>query len=211
MRFVHGASDRSDDALFEEALALGMDRSDPVVRRRLAQRISLGIEASARRDAPDLAELEAYLAFHVDRFAEPATVELSHVYLSRDRRGDALAADARAVLDQLIAERIRPETAAALGDPIMLPAHQPPRSEAELAGTFGASFARNVAGATPGAWFGPVSSSYGLHLVWVRARRPARIPDLDAVRSAVLESLLADRAAVALRAALQDLRSREST
>jgi hypothetical protein len=207
MRFVHGDSDRSDDALFEEALTLGMDRSDPVVRRRLAQRISLGIEAAARRDTPDDGELEAYLARHADRFTVPATIELSHVYLSRDRRGDALDVDAREVLDQLIAEQIVPEHAVALGDPIMLPAHQPPRSATELAGSFGATFARDVASAAPGAWFGPVSSSYGLHLVWVHARRPARIPDLDAVRSAVLESLLADRAEAALRAALRALRS----
>jgi hypothetical protein len=209
MRFVHGDSDRSDEALFEEALELGMDRSDPVVRRRLAQRIGLGIEGVARRAVPGDEELEAYLARHADRFALPATIELSHVFLSRDRRRDAVQADARALLERLVSESIGPEAATPLGDPILLEAHQPPRSEAELARSFGAAFAREVAAAAPGSWFGPVRSSYGVHLVWVHERRPARIPDLAAVRSAVLESLLADRAAAAVREAVRALRSGE--
>jgi hypothetical protein len=207
MRFVHGETERSDEVLFEEALALGMDRSDPVVRRRLAQRIGLGIESVARREVPGSEELEAYLDRHAERFALPATIELSHVFLSRDRRGDAVEPDARRVLEHLISDGIEPEAAIALGDPILLQAHQPPRSEAELARTFGAAFTREVASASSGSWIGPVPSSYGLHLVWVHERRSARAPDLDAVRSAVLESLQADRAAAAVREAVQTLRS----
>jgi len=69
-----------------------------------------------------------------------------------------------------------------------------------------ATYARAVDAGAPGAWFGPVPSSYGLHLVWVRERRPARLPSLDEVRSAVRESLLADRAEAAVREAVRALR-----
>jgi len=211
MRFLLGVtegsdSDPGDDALFEEALALGMDRSDLVVRRRLAQRITLGIESVARSEAPNEAELEAYLASHAERFLEPETIELSQIHLSRDRRGEALVPDAQRLLARLGAEAIPPEQAAGLGDPSLLSTHQPPRSLAELARTFGEEFARAVDAGAPGAWFGPVPSSYGLHLVWVRERRPARLPSLDEVRSAVRESLLADRAEAAVREAVRALR-----
>jgi parvulin-like peptidyl-prolyl isomerase len=55
---------------------------------------------------------------------------------------------------------------------------------------------------------GPVRSSYGLHLVWVDERSPARVPPLAAVRSQVAHRLLAERGEERLRARLRTLRAR---
>ncbi len=207
MRFVGDEPGRGDAALFAEALALGMDESDPVVRRRLVQLRILDAQAAARRHEPSDAELAGFLARQPERFARPARVRLSQVFLSRARRGAALQADAQRLLARLAATRTAPEAAGELGDPLPLPSHGPPRSRDELAARLGPAFAREVFGLATGAWRGPVESSYGLHLVWVHAREPARPAPLEAVRGAVREALLEERAEMLLAERLAWLRA----
>jgi hypothetical protein len=146
---------------------------------------------SARAEEPSETELAAYLAAHVERFTEPARVELS-------QRWFASESAARAAL-------------AAGGEPrgegIALPGELPSHSEAELAARFGPAFAAAAFAAPDGRWFGPIASSYGHHLVRVRARTAARRSPLAAVRSQVREALLAARADAAVRAGIAALRS----
>jgi hypothetical protein len=207
MRFVSDAPERSDDELFREALALGMDESDLVVRRRLVQRLVLEVQSAARRAEPSRAELAAFLARHPERFTRPARVRLSHVFLSRQRRGAALARDAHRLQAGLASAGSGPEGADTRGDPLPLPAHLPLRSERELAATFGPGFARRVFALPGGGWSGPVVSSYGLHLVWIHEHRPADLADSPPLWRAVREALLEERAGAALRERLEWLRA----
>lgn len=208
MRFVSGAAGASDEELFAEALELGMDRTDPVVRRRLAQARILAVHAVARAEEPSEAELAAYLERHAERFAAPARLRLSQLFLSRDRRGAALAADAATLLQKLVAHGAGPEAGPELGDPLPLPRQLPSSSRVELEGLLGASFARAVFALEAGQWQGPVESSYGLHLVWIHERSPAAPARLETVRGAVREALLEERARRALDAKLTALRGR---
>jgi parvulin-like peptidyl-prolyl isomerase len=77
------------------------------------------------------------------------------------------------------------EGAAELGDPFMLQAYYPDRSEAEIAKLFGTEFARNVASQQPGQWQGPVLSGYGVHWVYVDHRIEAETPEFEQVREKV--------------------------
>ncbi len=207
MRFAGAEPRASDQALFAEALALGLDERDLVVRRRLVQRLVLDLSAQARRREPSEAELADTLARHADRFASPARLQLSQLFLSRQRRGEALAEDARALLAELVAARAGPELAAGRGDPLPLPVELGWCSQRELAAGFGEDFARAAFDVEPGAWRGPLRSSYGLHLVFVRAREPSRLPPLAAVRAAVREALWEERAAALLEEKLGWLRA----
>lgn len=206
MRFVAEGAGKSDDELFEEALELGMDLRDPVVRRRLVQVMKLGVSAAARSEEPTESELRAHLEENRERFSQPARVRLSQVYLSRDRRGDRLVSDAEALLATLAWEDAGPELAAERGDPFLIPAHLPARSDAELTREFGDGFVAGLVGLEPGGWAGPVPSAYGLHLVWLHERVPGAAPSLAAVRVAVRESLLSERADRAVERALRQLR-----
>ncbi len=207
MRFAGAGPAESDDALFAEALALGLDERDLVVRRRLVQRLVLELSAQARRQEPSEAELAACLARHAERFALPARLQLSQLFLSRQRRGDALAEDARALLAELVAARVGPQVAAERGDPLPPPVELGWRSQRELAASFGEDFARAAFALEPGAWRGPLRSSYGLHLVFVHAHEPSRLPPLAAVRAAVREALLEERATALLEERLGWLRA----
>ena len=207
LRFVgEGAGDGASD--FEEALALGLDRSDLVVRRRLVQRIELEAQAWARASEPSEAELAALLAREQRRFAVPERTRLSHVFLSRDRHGAALADADRALARRLAA--VGPAAAAALGDPFLHGNDLAPRTQAELAASFGEGFARAVSKIETGRWSDAIASSYGLHRVFVHERLPARAARLDEVRAAVREAVFTERAERVLAEWLRELRARAS-
>ena len=208
MSFLDGESERSAKDLLDDAYALRMDETDLVVRRRLIQKMKLDVFAVARAEEPTEAELADYLQRHVGRFTQPARVRLSHVFLSRDRRGGSLDTDAGALLARLVRDGIGVGGAGGLGDPFLFSRDLPPRSERELAKLFGPEFAARAATLPAGQWTGPIPSAYGLHLVWVHDRSPATISRLDAVRSEVREALLAERGDRALREFVRALRDR---
>lgn len=197
----------SSDALYREALALGMDQSDFVVRRRLGERMEARLRA-AGADAPiPEPALRAYYDEHISVWTTPEALEIAHVFFSRARRGAAAEADARTALDLLRAARVGPDQGPALGDPFLLGSQLPARTGAALARDLGPRFAEAVGRLEPGAWSEPIASSYGVHLVWVRARLPARSEPFEAVRGQVEDSLRTERGDAALRAGIEALRA----
>ncbi len=206
MRFVSADPRTGATSLYRDALALGMDRSDLVVRRRLIERLLLLVGAEAYARPPSAAELQAYFAQHRDQFLQPARVKLSQIFLSRQRRGARLAADAGRLLRRIAAAA--PSAATGLGDPLPLPRDLPLESQPQLGKLFGPDFAAAAMAAAPGRWSGPVPSSYGLHLIFVHERvapRPLTLPD---VRDRVRDALLAERAEERRAAFRQRLRQR---
>ncbi|MFO0587173.1 MAG: peptidyl-prolyl cis-trans isomerase [Polyangiaceae bacterium] len=191
-----------DEVLYREALALGLDKGDLIVRRRLLQKMELIARASVPEPTDE--ELGAYLRAHADRYKAPETVSFRHVFLSRDRHGDALAKDAEQALSALRGGA----DPAKMGDPFLLGASFAKRSRADLTGTFGPGFAEGLFAAKTGEWSGPVSSSYGLHLVMATAREDGGAPDLSAVRARVREDLTQERRDSALRDEIARLRGK---
>jgi hypothetical protein len=216
-----------DEVLYREALARGLDRSEPIVAARLAgvgeadgdivralaghdvvirrhlvqtMRLVLGAPLGAERPTPE--DLRALLARDGRDFVEPATTSLTHVYLSRERRGAVLARDAAALLAALRAG------SAARGDPFLHGDRIDEASAHQLERLFGPGFVEALASAPVRAWAGPFASTFGLHLVWVHDRRPARVPPIDAVETRLMQRWLAERRAARARERLQDLRRR---
>jgi len=195
----------SDDALYREALAIGMDRSDVVIERRLADRMAARLRAAAWSEAPTEATLRRWYARNRHRWRRAPAVAFTHVFVSRARHGPDTESVAQARLAWLRAERIDPAAAAALGDPFLLNAVVPLRRLPDLARQLGAGFAEAVAESARGAWSGPIASSYGLHLVWVREQRTASMAPFEEVRGQVEDAWREERGDEALREALARL------
>lgn len=205
-RFLALAADGADDAALErEARALGLVRSDPVIRRHLVDLMRLTASTLPPAALPDEDALRAYYAAHRDAYALPARTRLTHVYLSRDRRGAALGRDAAALAAALHGRGV--EAAAGLGDGFSRGAAVGPATTAELARIFGAGFADAVAELPVGQWSAPLPSTYGLHLVWVAERHAAEPAAFESVRNQVLHAWLRERRAQQLAAALAALRN----
>jgi hypothetical protein len=197
-----------EEALEGSARALGLERTDVVVRRYLVQAVRLLAAGPRGTNLPTEAALTAYFDQHRDEFANPSRVRLTHVYLSADRRGAALDREAAALLHRFRRERIAPDVAPTLGDPFARGSDIALEAEAALDRTFGPGFAVAVAELPQASWNGPVRSAYGLHLVWVHERVPARVPALAEVRSRVVLRLLRERRDARVRAVTAALRKR---
>jgi hypothetical protein len=199
---------RGRDALEREGRRLGLERSDVVIRRHLVEMMRLATLRPEPADLPTERELQDYLDRHAAEFAAPPELRLTQVYLSAAAHGPALDRDAVAVLAQLRRTGAGPEAAATAGDAFIQGADVGPASTAEIGRLFGSDFARAIDGAPLATWVGPVRSSYGLHLVWVRERGAARLPSLAAVRNRVLLALLAERGRERSTARMRGLRAR---
>jgi hypothetical protein len=164
-----------EEVLYREAVAMGLDRDDTMVRRRLRQKLEFLTEETAETAPPSDTELQAFLQQHADAFRVEPRLAFRHVFLSLDRRGDATDAAARQLLAQLITGAAATDTAA-LGDPFLLPPEFSLSSRSEIARLFGDAFAQQLQHLEPGRWAGPIKSGYGLHLVFLRERMDGRFP-----------------------------------
>ena len=188
-----------DEVYYREALAMGLDRNDPQVRRRMRLKLEFLLEDLTAEEPPGDEALGEYLRQYPERFRIEPQVSFRQVYLNPDRRPDP-AADAERILADLRAGA----AAETLGDPTMLPHEQIAVSPREIARTFGDAFAQQVTALEPGAWIGPLYSGLGAHLVLVTGRREGRLPGLAEVRAEVEREYLAQR-----RQELKDLAYRK--
>ena len=194
-----------EEVLYREARRRGLDRDDPIIRRRLAQKMTFLLED--RTEAPRAAagDLETYYAAHAERYREPRRTTFRHVFLSRDRR-TAPERDAAALLREVRAGG--GDGWRQLGDPFALLREYTDRTDQEIAELFGGGFATALPTLAAGTWQGPVESAHGTHLVQVIGRVEPQLPALDEVRARVADDLLESRRRERNQAALLALRER---
>jgi hypothetical protein len=173
-----------EEVYSREAIALGLDRDDTIIRRRLRQKMEFISEDMATRAQPTDAELGAYLAAHPDLFGVERRFTFTHVFLNPEKHGESLARDAARLLAQLNQAGTGAE-GPALGDPFLLEHHFAAVTASEVDRQFGQGFAAKLGGILPGQWQGPLESGYGVHLVLVGEHAEGRLPALADVRDAV--------------------------
>lgn len=173
-----------EEVYYREAVALGLDKDDIIIRRRLRQKmefVSDDIDAQAQ---PTDAELNAYLAAHPDSFRVEQRFTFKQVYLNPKKHGENLARDVARLLAQLNRPGAKAD-ASALGDSTLLEHRFAAVPAGEIAKQFGEKFAAKLGGISSGQWQGPVDSGYGVHLVLVSERTEGGAPALADVRDAV--------------------------
>jgi parvulin-like peptidyl-prolyl isomerase len=171
--------------LYREAVAMGLDKDDTVIRRRMAQKLEFLTQDLISPEPPTKEELQAYFKAHMDRYQPPDLITMTHVFLDPDKRGDQTLKDAETIKAKLNALEQPPQDGRSFGDPFMLQSYYPERSEAELAKLFGSGFARPVFELAPEQWHGPVLSGYGTHLVYVHDRQESEPPAFTEVEEQV--------------------------
>jgi hypothetical protein len=193
-----------DEVLYREGLALGLDRDDPVIRSRIRLKMEV-LGDGAETEVSDT-ELQAWLDANVDRYAVPARYDFRQAFFDPARRGARLEAELDAALRLLQAPQAT--DTAAVGDSTLLPAELRDVTRADVAAQFGEELAASLADAPLGRWFGPVSSSYGAHLVHVELRAQPKPAALADVRDAVERDMQYARAEKASDALYERLRVR---
>ena len=176
-----------DEALYREAVRLGLGADDEVIRQRLIQKMEFVLTDAAQPPEPDDATLQRFLAAHAQQYAVPGRVSFELLYFADQPDQEAARGRAVAALRRLQsgARKVR-------GDAFALGADWSADAD-ELLRRFGDSeMATAPLYAPPGQWAGPFRSGYGWHLLRVTTRAAARMPLLAAVRERVRTDWLAD-------------------
>ncbi len=197
-----------EEILYREALALGLDQDDLVIRRRLRQKMEFLNEDLVEQRPPTDAQLQVFLKTHADKFRRPGRLSFQQVYLSPERYDDDGEARAMALLAHLNTKPTSASRAETLGDPTLLPYELDAVTLEEVARTFGGTLAEALAEAPADRWSGPFSSSYGLHLVRFTDREAGGMPALEKIRSVVEREWLAEHRIAAKNRFYEALRAR---
>jgi hypothetical protein len=166
-----------EEVYVREALALGLDRDDTVIRRRLQLKMEFLTESGAAAVAPDEATLQAHLDAHPERFAEPELVTFEQILLH-----EGIGAEEAELVEARLNTGGDPGASAR---PTLLPPAFRLSPAQVVDGTFGAGFFEALGELPVGDWSGPVDSALGRHLVRVTERREARLPALAGIRDRV--------------------------
>jgi hypothetical protein len=170
------------EVYYREALALGLDRNDAIVRRRMGQKMAFLLDTGAFLQEPAEGELEAYFAANEDFYRSELRLALEQIYLGETPTVEAISRSLAALRSDI------PTNPATLGVRSLLPARLGLSPETAVDGVFGEGFFDLVAELPPSEWAGPVVSSYGTHLVHILETLPARTPPLEEIRDAVLKN-----------------------
>jgi peptidyl-prolyl cis-trans isomerase C len=197
-----------EEILYREALAIGLDKDDTIVKRRMAQKMQFLAEDVAAAHEPSGAELQAWFDKNSGKFALPSRYSFRHLYFATDRRGPRAQADAAAVLTQLAGQPADSKLAASVADRFMFQDYYGDRAPSAIAKEFGSPFAVALAGVKPGTWQGPIESGYGWHLVFVDTVIPGHIPTLEEIESDVKTAWLGEQKATAWQKAYAKMRAK---
>ena len=196
------------DILYREALALGLDKDDEIVKRRMAQKMQFLAEDLAAAREPTSDELKAWYAENTALFEMEPRLSFRHIYFSPDRRGAHVRADAEAALALLEGQPQTLSEGQAPGDRFMYQDYYGERTPQAVARDFGPQFAQEIAQLQPGSWQGPVQSGLGWHLVFVDKVVPGRVPAFDEIAPEIKTAWLGQRKADAWAKAYDEMRAK---
>ena len=196
-----------EEVLYREALALGLDRDDTIVRRRMTQKMEFLFGDLTTTNETTDEELQAFVDAHPERFMQPPSFSFRHVYLNPEKRGEQTLRDAARLRDDLARNgaEVDPLT---LGDATLLDVRFNDISDREVAAVLGTAFARELTRAPVGEWHGPIESAYGVHVVLLENREEARLPPLAEIRDRVRGDLVDQRRTEANETVYRRLRER---
>lgn len=191
------------EVLYRQALALGLDKNDRLIRRQLVRKMRYLLEDAHPLPEPSEAALRDWLRAHPERYGQPPTVSFDHVFIDRgnvdgERRAAALLA------------RLRGGAAKAGDGGDAFPGAKTERraDPTDLAKDFGKDFWSKLEELEPGQWQGPIRTNLGLHLVRVIERTPFVPATLESAGKKLRADYRNYRRERANARAIEDLRAR---
>jgi len=201
------------EALYREAQALGLDRGDYAIQRRLVQQMEYLLRSVAEEpEILEAGEIARYYAAQRARYREPGRVTFTHVFLAPREAEQESAGRARAVAlqDRLNAAHVAFHEAPAYGDRFLYHVNYVQRTSEEVAADLGPAAQAELFALSPrpSQWQGPIRSRHGWHVVQLTNRLPERDPPLDEIRALVEKDALRDRREARVVEAIAEVMSR---
>lgn len=191
-----------EEILYREAMKLGLDKNDTIIRRRLAQKMDFLAEDVASLREPTTGILKAWYATNLQHYAPPPLVTFHQLFFSSDKWGADAQAQAQKVLTGLVNEN------GGEGDPYMFQNTYAEQSRDQVARVFGSKFAIELFQNEPGDWVGPVESGYGWHLVKIETLAQPQAPPFETVAQQVKSDWHSEQRTEAKRSDFAALKAR---
>jgi parvulin-like peptidyl-prolyl isomerase len=186
---------------YREALALGLDRDDPVIRNRMRQKFTFLQDELNSLEVTE-SELENYYRQNKQKYASPGTYSFTQVYL-----GTKLPSEIRADANRVKTALSKGENPSTLGEATLLPTTMQQASTQEVANRFGEAFTAALAEMPLNQWSNPVTSPFGSHLVLIERKAPASEPALVDIKPELERDLLYEKRLDQEQVAYQALQS----
>jgi hypothetical protein len=196
-----------EEIYYREAMTMGLDRDDTIIRRRLRQKMEFLADGMGYIKEPTEKDLQLYLQKHPEKFRVESRYTFSHVYLNPEQHQNSLPQDATQLLTKLN-NAGNSVDASQYGDRFMLGYYFSNQSESNVARTFGDQFGKQLAQLETGKWVGPIESGYGQHLVLISSRTEGTTPLLSEVRKQVQSEWMTEEAKQTSEKFYESLRSR---
>ena len=177
-----------EEIYYREALTLGLDRNDTVVRRRLRQKMEFLTDTGVDLLKPGPGELEAYLAANKQTYQRGPRLALEQIFLGENPTPEHIEAALAALRAEPAIDPSQWSERTLLPDQLAL------SLPAAIDGVFGKGFFEQLAQIPTEVWAGPVESAYGVHLVRIMNSVAGRLPALEEVHDAVLQDWKAMKA-----------------
>lgn len=162
-----------DEIYYKEAVALGLDKSDVAVKRRLRQIMEMMMDEMATV-YPSEDQLKQYLSENPDKFRQDPSISFRHIYFSSDNRESALEVLVK-LKDTLPVDERQFDGLA------LIPNEFSEETYRGIERLFGKAFTEEVFKLKPGIWEGPVESAYGYHLVFISQLTEGFVPELSEI------------------------------
>lgn len=174
-----------EEVMVREALAMGLDNDDRIIRRRLAQKMEFITSNIATLAEPDDTELRDYLLKHSDKFSLPARIDFKQVFINPEKHGIDTDDYAKNLLSKLLQDGKEIDIKT-ISDSLMLETHYNQVTVNDATRLFGKDFSSEIFTLPVGSWQGPIQSGYGYHLVHISQKTEEQMPELDTIREKVL-------------------------
>ena len=194
-----------EQILSREAIAMGLDEGDIVVRRRLAQKMEFLFKDLSTLAEPAEEDLCQYFKDNRQKYETPGRMTFTQVYFNVDRRG---AEEAFQAAQALINEGGEPNRGPTLGDSSLLAPVCTRCSESEIGNKFGTDFAGSIKNLKPGSWYGPVRSAFGIHAVYIHERQDRGLPKFFEIKDRIKDDWMTTRREEHTRNVYGEIRSR---
>ena len=182
-----------ETVLYKEAVHMGLDKEDGIIRRRLAQKVEFLAKDLVIYTPPTEEDLKKYYEEHQDKYKPDVTYTFTQIYFDPDKRGESTLDDANRVKEKLVAQGSMLQRIEGLGDDYMTANYFVANTPMQIRKNFGSGFAQSLMELKAGVWHGPVLSGFGTHLVFVNEIVSPPVPPLEEIKARVLEDWISDK------------------
>ena len=186
-----------EEILYREALKLGLDSEDKIIKRRLAQKITF-LKQETFADKLSKEELNNFFNANRENYYIDATYSFSHYFFSFENDSNKRANDAYLKVNS--SEKIN-------SDPFFLGKNFANENLKNIGRNFGKNFTNLIQETKLNQWSSPIESAYGHHLIYISDYKEGYYPIIDEVLNQVKVDLLQSKRDTAIKDYLDEVKT----